>query len=154
LFVVYYSKDLKALDTLDFWAGTCLIFIMATILILVFGWHMGLKRGWEEAHQGAEIRIPALFKPVMKFLSPLYLLLIFVLWILFNVFGWNPATGEFTPTSYVVDLIGSKDKPPDQVARLSVLLILLTAGLIVYCVYLAGKRWRPVESCAKPETNP
>jgi len=35
-----------------------LIFIMATILILVFGWGMGLKKGWEEAHQGAEIRIP------------------------------------------------------------------------------------------------
>ena len=87
LFVVYYSKDLKALDTLDFWAGTFLIFIMATILILVFGWHMGLQKGWEEAHEGAEVRIPALFKPVMKFVSPLYLLVIFALWILFNEYS-------------------------------------------------------------------
>ena len=154
LFVVYYSKDLKALDTMDFWAGTFLIYIMASILILVFGWHMGLKNGWEEAHEGAEVRIPRIFKPIMKFLSPLYLLLIFALWILFNVLGWNPATGEFTPTGYVVDLIGSKDKPPDQVARLSVLLILIVAALIVYCVYLAGKRWPPVQSSPKPETNP
>ena len=38
LFVWYFSKDLKALDTLDFWVGTLLIFIQATILIIIFGW--------------------------------------------------------------------------------------------------------------------
>ena len=37
---------------------------------------------------------------------------------------------------------------------LSVLWILVVTGLIVYGVYLAGKRWRPVESSPKPETTP
>ena len=132
----------------------CIGMAMATILILFFGWGMGLKKGWEEAHQGAEIRIPSIFKPIMKFVSPLYLLVIFALWILFNVFGWNPATGEFAPTGYVVDLIGSKNKPPDQVARFSVLLILLLTGFIAGCVYLAGKRWGPVDASPKQEENP
>ncbi len=150
LFVVYFSRDVKALDTIDFWVGTFLIFVLATILIILFGWVVGVDKGWEEAHQGAEIRIPRIFKPIIKYVSPLYLLGIFVLWILFNVFGWNPATGEFAPTDYVVDLVGSKQRPANEVAQLSVGLILVVIGLIMAAIYAAGKRWaRPRKEAAR-----
>jgi SNF family Na+-dependent transporter len=138
LFVVYFSKDLKALDTLDFWVGTFLIFVMATTIIIVFGWVVGLERGWTEAHRGAELQIPSLFKPVMKYVSPLYLLTIFSFWLLFNVFGWNPEAGTFTPTSYVTDLVGDS---PNPVARLAVLLILIVTGFFALLVGAAGRRW-------------
>ena len=92
LFVVYFSKDLKALDTIDFWVGTFLIFVLATILIIVFGWVMGIERGWEEAHKGAAMRIPNFFKLIIKYLCPLYLLTIFSFWIWFNVLGWDSAS--------------------------------------------------------------
>lgn len=138
LFVVYNSKDLKALDTLDFWVGTFFIFILATVLIIIFGWVVGIERGWKEAHRGAEMRIPNFFKPIIKYVSPLYLLSIFVLFILFNVLGWNPSTGEFTPTSYIQDLFG---ETPNTVARFSVLFLAIMVVFFLLLVGTAGKRW-------------
>ena len=138
LFVVYFSKDLKALDTIDFWVGTFLIFVLATVLIIIFGWVMGIEKGFAEAHKGALIRIPGIFKPIIKYLCPLYLLTIFAFWILFNVFGWNPSTGEFKPTGYVTDLVGAK---PDPVARLSVGVIAVSAVFFLVTIAAAGRRW-------------
>ncbi|MBI5184870.1 MAG: sodium-dependent transporter [Nitrospinae bacterium] len=141
LFVVYFSKDLKALDTLDFWVGTFLIFVMGTIIIVIFGWILGTERGWIEAHRGAEMKIPGVFKWIIQYVSPIYLLGIFVLWVLFNVFGWDPSTGEFKPTSYILDLVGPM---PDPVARLSVLFILLVMGFFLILIANAGKRWNKI----------
>lgn len=138
LFVVYFSKDIKALDTIDFWVGTFLIFVLATILIILFGWVLGIERGWEEAHRGAEIRIPDFFKFVIRYVSPLYLLTIFTFWVLFNVLGWNPATHELKPTGYVLDLVGEH---PSTVARLSALLILIVISFFILMIASAGKRW-------------
>ena len=141
LFVVYFSKDVKALDTIDFWVGTFCLFVMATILVIVFGWIVGVDKGFEEAHKGAEIRIPTIFKTIIKYVSPVYLIGIFVLWVLFNVFGWNPKTGDFSPTDYVVDLIGSPDRAANPVARWSVVLILVVLALMILIARIGGKRW-------------
>lgn len=138
LFVVYNSKDLKAQDTLDFWVGTFLLFVMATILIIVFGWGIGIEKGWKEAHRGSELQIPSFFKFIIKYVSPLYLLTIFALFILFNVFGWNPSTGEFTPSAYISDLVGAN---PNTAARLSVLFLIIIASFFLILVATAGKRW-------------
>lgn len=138
LFVLYFSKDMKALDTMDFWVGTVCLFIMATIIIIYFGWVMGTERGWQEAHKGAEIRIPDFFKLIIKYLSPLYLIVIFVLFVLFNVFGWNPKAGTFTPTGYVTDLVGDN---PSEPARLSVALIIIVVAFFTVLVSLSAKRW-------------
>ena len=77
LFVVYFSKDLTALDVLDFWVGQVLIFTLATITVIVFGWVVGIDRGLAEAHRGAEMRIPPVFRYVIKYVCPVYLLTIF-----------------------------------------------------------------------------
>jgi SNF family Na+-dependent transporter len=150
LFVVYFSKDVKALDTIDFWIGTFLLFVMATILIVMFGWVLGLEKGWQEAHRGAAMRIPGFFKPIIKYVSPLYLLTIFVLWILFNVFGWNPKTGEFKPTAYVTDLVGPNF---NVVARLSVLLILVIIIFFLITTAAAGRRWDRDNEQSNKETR-
>jgi neurotransmitter:Na+ symporter, NSS family len=138
LFVVYFSKDIKALDTIDFWVGTVCIFVMATLIIVYFGWVMGIERGWQEAHKGADIRIPGFFRVIMRYLSPLYLITIFALFLLFNVFGWNPQTGTFTPTGYVSDLVGAH---PNDVARMSVVLIVMIIVFFLILIAQAGKRW-------------
>lgn len=142
LFVVNFSKDLKALDTIDFWVGTFLIFVLATILIITFGWIMGIDKGFEEAHQGAHIRIPNVFRFIIKWVSPAFLLIIFGLWVLFNVFGWNMDTGQFQPTGYVADLIGQPGKEPNQVARLSLALIGIVVVFTVVLISAASTRWK------------
>jgi hypothetical protein len=118
-FVVYFSAGLKALDTLDFWVGTFLIFLLALIQILTFSWGMGVDKGLQEANRGAAIRIPRIFHPIMKWICPAFLLGIFGLWLIENVFGFNLAGGPPELSSYVSDLFVK----PDRVAWMSVLLV-------------------------------
>lgn len=138
LFVVYFSKDLKALDTIDFWVGTLLLFVLATILIIIFGWVMGVERGWQEAHKGAALRIPNFFKFIVKYVCPAYLLTIFGFWVRFNVFATNPETGRLEPAGYVKDLVGAHASP---VAQMSVALIVVCVVFFCILTAAAGRRW-------------
>lgn len=80
-FIVYFSKDAMALDTIDTWVGTCCIFVLATVQVILFGWAMGTERGYRELLTGAHIHIPALIKPILKWVTPLFLLTIFGAWV-------------------------------------------------------------------------
>ncbi len=65
-------------NTVDFWVGTYLIFVLAMVQIIYFGWVFGIDRGWKEIHSGAAIQIPTFFKVVMKYIAPAYLIIVFV----------------------------------------------------------------------------
>jgi neurotransmitter:Na+ symporter, NSS family len=138
--VWWFSKDLKVLDTIDFWIGTVCIFIGGAALIIVFAWVIGIDEGFKEAHEGAEMRIPSFYKPIMKYVTPAFLLGIFVMFILANVFGWNFsfAAPEFKPTSYITDLIGPN---PSDSARIAFGFIVITIIFVCLMINLAGKRW-------------
>jgi len=118
-FVAWFSRDLKALDTLDFWVGTFLIFVLAMIQIVLFGWAFGIGRGWEELHRGGAIRLPGFFRPIFRYVCPGFLVTIFVLWFLKNVVG----LGRTEPSSYVADLF-EKGEP---VAWLSIGVVLVVS---------------------------
>jgi SNF family Na+-dependent transporter len=123
-FVAWFSRDLKALDTLDFWVGTFLIFVLAMIQIVLFGWAFGIERGWEELHRGGAIRLPRFFRPIFRYVCPGFLVTIFVLWFLENVVG----LGRAEPSSYVADLF-EKGEP---VAWLSIgVVLVVSVGLAV-----------------------
>jgi hypothetical protein len=77
-FVLYFSKGMAALDTFDFWVGTMLIFILAMIQSILYGWVFGIERGEEELHQGAHIRVPRFIQWILKYVTPVYLLAIFI----------------------------------------------------------------------------
>lgn len=79
-FVIYFSKGLAALDTMDFWVGTALIFIMGFLQVILFAWVLGVDKGVAAANEGAEFKLPRIFSFVIKYISPVYLLIIFVLW--------------------------------------------------------------------------
>jgi hypothetical protein len=76
-FVVYFSKGLVALDTFDFWVGTFLIYTLAMFQVVLYGWVFGIERGYDELHQGANMRVPRLVQYVLKYVAPAYLLVIF-----------------------------------------------------------------------------
>jgi hypothetical protein len=46
------SDGLKAMDTLDFWFGTFMIFVLATIQMVVFIWMTGVDIVWGEMNYG------------------------------------------------------------------------------------------------------
>ena len=130
-FVLYFSAGLKALDTIDFWVGSFLIFVLATFQIIMFGWIFGIDRGWKELHEGALIRVPSIFRIVFKYICPAFLLTIFAMWVAKNIFGVDFATGSSGASPYVTALFGEE---PDLVAWLSVALILgvgLAIGLLI-----------------------
>jgi len=131
-FVVYFSHNLKALDTLDFWVGTFLIFILATVQIVVFAWVFGVGRGMREASRGASFPIPAVFGPVMRYVSPVFLLLVFGLWALINVFGVNFSGGPPQFSGYVRDLFIE----PDGVAWMALGIVAAFGGFV--CLLVAG----------------
>ncbi len=120
IFVFYFSKNLKALDTLDFWAGTFLVYMNATVLIILFAWIIGVDKGLKEVLRGSNMNIPKIYRFIMKYVCPTYLIIIFFCWLLFDVLG----IGGGNIVSYITDIAGSKDGPPDIVAQISVGLIL------------------------------
>jgi SNF family Na+-dependent transporter len=65
-------------STVDFWVGTYLIFIMAGVQIIYFSWVFGIDRGWKELHRGAAMQVPPIFKFIMKYVAPAYLIIVFV----------------------------------------------------------------------------
>ena len=80
LFIVYFSKGFTALDTIDFWVANFFIFIFTTVQAILFGWVLGIDRGFEELSRGAEIKLPLLLKPVIRYVTPVYLLAVFAAW--------------------------------------------------------------------------
>jgi len=78
LFVLYFSKNLVALDMMDFWVGSVALFMLAMIQSFLYAWMFGIKRGDEELHRGAHIRIPWVVQLMLKFVVPVYLAAIFI----------------------------------------------------------------------------
>ncbi len=122
--VMYYSEGGVFWSTIDDWVGTFLIFILAMVQIIFFSWVFGIERGWREAHQGAQIRIPGIYKFIMKFVAPIYLIVVFVAFCKSNLPAWIQAV---------------RDDPARQGA---LALITATTLLLVVCTYLGEKRWR------------
>jgi NSS family neurotransmitter:Na+ symporter len=140
LFVVYFSESLKALDTLDFWAGTFLIYILATIQIILFGWVWGIKKGLAEAAEGSTIQIPAVFGFIMKWITPIFLLLVFALFLAYSVFGIDG-----NESAYISDLFGES---PNKVAWLSVSVIVMLA--LFFTLMISGvQRYRDIHKPTK-----
>lgn len=68
------------LDEMDFWAGTFGLVVFAMIEVILFAWIFGMKRAWAEMNAGADIRIPKIFKFIIQFITPVYLIGLLVFW--------------------------------------------------------------------------
>lgn len=68
------------LDELDFWSGTFFLVLLGTIEAVIFGWIFGIDRAWAEIHHGAEIKLPMIFKVVIKYITPSFLVTLLVTW--------------------------------------------------------------------------
>ncbi len=124
-FVAFFSKNTLALDTLDFWVGSVMIFILAFIQSVMYGWAFGIKKGQEEAHKGAHIRIPFFVQLLLKYVVPVYLLIIFGGFVYFNLPGQIKKLAD----------------PDNVVALWSIGLILVVVVFLGLMVFLAGEKW-------------
>lgn len=98
----FFSKNLHAIATLDFWAGNLLVFVCGMTNIIIFAWIFPMKRGWRQLQQGAAIRLPIAFKYILQYVTPLFLLTVFLYWLLDVLGVFSSGLGEATP--YIRDL--------------------------------------------------
>jgi SNF family Na+-dependent transporter len=134
-FVVYFSKNAIALDTVDFWVGSVCIYVLATVEVLLFGWVLGVEEGYQELDRGAEIRIPRFVMYVIKYVAPVFLLAVFGVWLYQTAGGY-------------VKQIGS-----DHVVAMSVGFIVLIFVLCLMLTAQSVRRWNKVQPLTK-ETEP
>jgi len=76
--IFFLSKGV--LNELDFWAGTFCLVLFGTIETIVFTWIFGIDKAWEEIHRGADINVPKIYKFIMKYITPLFLIFIICFW--------------------------------------------------------------------------
>jgi SNF family Na+-dependent transporter len=70
----------KALDEMDFWAGTFFVVLFALLEVVIFFWLFGSRKAWEEINRGALFRVPKVYYYVLKYITPLALFVILMAW--------------------------------------------------------------------------
>ncbi len=107
-------------DELDFWGGTFFLVVFATIETILFVWVFGMDKAWEEIHQGADMRIPKVYKFIIKYITPLFLFIILGMWFLQE---WLPII--------IMKNVSSADKPFIFATRLGLLLVFIILAILV-----------------------
>jgi SNF family Na+-dependent transporter len=69
-----------AVDEMDFWGGTFCLVLFATIETILFGWVFGMDKAWTEMHVGSDITIPRIYRFIIKYVTPAFLLFILGFW--------------------------------------------------------------------------
>lgn len=65
-------------DEYDYWAGTVSLVIFALAESIIFSWRFGIDKAWAELNSGSDITIPNFFKPIIKYVTPLIILVVFL----------------------------------------------------------------------------
>ncbi|MDX9723990.1 MAG: sodium-dependent transporter [Myxococcota bacterium] len=123
--IFYYSKGLGTLDTVDFWVGTFMIFVLATLQIILFSWVWGADEAIDFANDGSAMNIPRIFRFILKFVSPTYLLIIFLMW-----------SSKELPERWEALLDG------EGPIRIALGLIAAVSALFVVLLVLSVQRWK------------
>ncbi len=113
------------LDEMDFWAGTFGLVVFAMIEVVLFAWVFGIKRGWAEIEEGAEIKVPSIFRFIIQFVTPVYLIGLLFFW------GWQDG----------IPILLMKGKPAADIPYLWGARLMMLA-LTVICVYLIARAYK------------
>ncbi|MFH1457940.1 MAG: sodium-dependent transporter [Candidatus Omnitrophota bacterium] len=116
---IFFLKN-GVVDELDFWGGTFLLVLFATIETILFAWVFGMEKAWDEIHRGADMRVPRIYKFIIKYVTPLFLLIILGMWF------WQ----EWLPIIFMKN-VSSANRPFILGTRVGLLAIFITLGVLV-----------------------
>ncbi|MCE9502005.1 MAG: sodium-dependent transporter [Leptospira sp.] len=139
--IIYFSHDFAALDHTDFWVGTFLIYILATIQVIIYGWKIGAEKALEDGHKGAILKIPPLFNFIIKYITPSFLITIFI----FFIYQKMPDYINGMNVDLARDMALNAGKPVEQavekasIARYVFLSIIAIFIFITYMVHISLK---------------
>ena len=77
LMVIFVNETL---DEWDFWAGTIGIVIFGLVEVVMFMWVFGGDKAWAEMNRNGKIRIPGFFYYVLRYITPLFMLILIIWW--------------------------------------------------------------------------
>lgn len=120
---IWFSKGSVFWSTIDNWVGTFLIFLLAMIQIICFSWVFGADKGIRSAHEGAEMRIPRVYAFILKYVTPVYLIIVFLAFTWGSLGGWIRAVTE------------------QPAAQLAFGLIIGVTIILLICLRIGEKRW-------------
>jgi SNF family Na+-dependent transporter len=152
-------------DQYDYWTGTVSLFVFAMMEVILYSWVFGMNKGWYEIQHGADINISIVFKYILKYVTPVMLIAVF-LGALITPEGndWNSAFSSFfggngwpLDNGSIIRQINNAEirqqiaaaQLPEEKALLTTKLYLITGAKtlllllfvgIAYLVYIAGKR--------------
>lgn len=65
-------------DEYDYWVGTVALVVFALTEIVLFSWVFGLDKGWKEITDGSDMRVPRIYRYIIKWVTPTMLIVVFV----------------------------------------------------------------------------
>ena len=74
--VLFFQKGV--FDEYDYWGGTVSLVIFAMLEVILFAWVFGIEKGWKEINKGADIKIPIIYKYILKYITPVMLIIVFI----------------------------------------------------------------------------
>ena len=74
--VVFFKEGV--FDEYDYWAGTVSLVVFAMFETILFSWIFGMNKGWREITSGADIKVPNIYKFIIKYITPVMLIIIFL----------------------------------------------------------------------------
>lgn len=119
------------LDEMDYWAGTFGLVVFALMETILFMWVFGADKAFEEINSGGDIKIPIFFKYIMKYITPLILIIIMIWWLI----------NDAIPTLLL------KGVPQEKVPYIwgARILMLLILGIILFMIHIAWKNKEPLK---------
>ena len=74
--VIFFQEGV--FDEYDYWAGTVALVVFALAETILFSWVFGIDKGWKELMFGSDLNVPTIYKFIIKYITPLLLLLVFL----------------------------------------------------------------------------
>ncbi|MEZ5172749.1 MAG: sodium-dependent transporter [Bacteroidia bacterium] len=90
--VLFFNQGV--FDEYDYWAGTVSLVVFALAESILFAWVFGMGNGWLEINEGGDIRVPGIYKYIIKYITPVMLIIVFLGALLTPV--GNDWTGAFS----------------------------------------------------------
>lgn len=113
---VALDSELVYFEELDLWVGSYLLVLLGLFDVIVAVWLFKPDNLWKELHEGAMMKVPSVFKYILMFITPLYILVLLV----------------GTTYQYYEDGVFSKTDPRVVGARIAIILALIIGAIETY----------------------
>ncbi len=84
--IIWYTKDMLALDSIDFWVGSLILYVTTGLNLIFFNHIWGTRNGMIELTDGSAITLPRSTAFIIRWVTPLIMLVIFGAWIYQELF--------------------------------------------------------------------